>query len=269
MYVRLAFAVAAHLEPEILIVDEVLAVGDTQFQQKCMGKMQQVARSEGRTILFVSHNLAAIQHLCTAALLLQRGSLMTAGKTEDVLRAYRSNDAAAAQHSAGSTSDGRTRPAWAQSLVTEAGLTNADGQPANTFAIGDSMTVSVGFSMPAGSRLRAPCLGVVIKNSLHAPVAAVNMRMTGSVTVLPMSSGVISCELEHPPLAPGRYTIDVWLGDSTEDLDHVQDCVVFDVEATDYYGSGVPPFDNLGNLVLRPKWFTRTVDQTIHLSSSS
>jgi lipopolysaccharide transport system ATP-binding protein len=268
MYVRLAFAVAAHLEPEILVVDEVLAVGDTQFQQKCMGKMQQVARGEGRTILFVSHNLAAVQHLCTTAILLQRGSVINVGGTDEVLQAYRSSDAGQPPGGAGSSADARNRPAWARKLVTEAALSNADGQPVNTFAIGDSITISVGFSMPAGSTLRAPCLGVVIKNSLHTPVAAVNMRMTGSVTVLPMSSGVISCELERTPLAPGRYTIDVWLGDNTEDLDHVQDCAAFDVEATDYYGSGVPPFHNLGNLVLRPKWSTRTDDRAIHQSAS-
>jgi len=89
MYVRLAFAVAAHLEPEILIVDEVLAVGDAEFQKKCLGKMEDVAK-QGRTVLFVSHNLGAVANLCTTAFLLQSGSVVLAGKTSDVVNRYQS-----------------------------------------------------------------------------------------------------------------------------------------------------------------------------------
>lgn len=88
MYVRLAFAVAAHMDPEILIVDEVLAVGDAQFQRKCMGKMQDVSRQEGRTVLFVSHNMAAIKALCTQALCLERGKVVATGATDSVLQRY-------------------------------------------------------------------------------------------------------------------------------------------------------------------------------------
>lgn len=88
MYVRLAFAVAAHLEPEILIVDEVLAVGDVQFQQKCLGKMQDVAAGEGRTVLFVSHNTAAIAQLCTHALFLEQGRITYAGAVAECLALY-------------------------------------------------------------------------------------------------------------------------------------------------------------------------------------
>jgi lipopolysaccharide transport system ATP-binding protein len=88
MYVRLAFAVAAHLEPEILIIDEVLAVGDVQFQKKCLGKMEDVSKSEGRTILFVSHNLVAVQNLCDKALLLDKGNLVADGPTKAVISQY-------------------------------------------------------------------------------------------------------------------------------------------------------------------------------------
>ena len=88
MYVRLAFAVAAHLEPEILIVDEVLAVGDADFQKKCLGKMQNVAASEGRTVLFVSHNMPAVRKLCTRGLLLERGTLKLAGTVDEIVAGY-------------------------------------------------------------------------------------------------------------------------------------------------------------------------------------
>jgi len=88
MYVRLAFAVAAHLEPEILIVDEVLAVGDADFQKKCLGKMESVATKEGRTVLFVSHNMGAVTQLCGRGLLLEQGVMKTSGTTEEVVKVY-------------------------------------------------------------------------------------------------------------------------------------------------------------------------------------
>lgn len=88
MYVRLAFAVAAHLEPEILIIDEVLAVGDSNFQKKCLGKMEDVSSKEGRTVLFVSHNMAAIKQLCSTAIFLEKGSLKTQGSIQNVMDSY-------------------------------------------------------------------------------------------------------------------------------------------------------------------------------------
>jgi lipopolysaccharide transport system ATP-binding protein len=88
MYVRLAFSVAAHLEPEILIVDEVLAVGDAEFQKKCLGKMEEVTKQDGRTILFVSHNMAAVERLCKKTVLLEHGKIKMFGDTKEVVHAY-------------------------------------------------------------------------------------------------------------------------------------------------------------------------------------
>jgi lipopolysaccharide transport system ATP-binding protein len=95
MYVRLAFAVAAHLEPEILIVDEVLAVGDAEFQKKCLGKMNQVSTNEGRTVLFVSHNLTAVESLCNQAIYLDMGRMVMQSGTADVVKEYVSRDLSA------------------------------------------------------------------------------------------------------------------------------------------------------------------------------
>ena len=88
MYVRLAFAIAAHLEPEILIVDEVLAVGDAQFQKKCLGKMEDVSKVGGRTVLFVSHNMGTILQLCNTSILLNQGQIEQIGKTSSIVEAY-------------------------------------------------------------------------------------------------------------------------------------------------------------------------------------
>jgi len=92
MYVRLAFAVAAHLDPEILIVDEVLAVGDAQFQKKCLGKMQDVSTKEGRSVLFVSHNMAVMQQLCSMAMFLEAGALKFQGQIQAAVDLYLSNN---------------------------------------------------------------------------------------------------------------------------------------------------------------------------------
>jgi len=141
MYVRLAFAVAAHLEPEILIVDEVLAVGDLAFQKKCVGKMQSVAAQEGRTVLFVSHNLHAVRRLCTRALLLAGGRLAAAGPTQTIL----------AQFAEGIEGDtGSAVPAPSPELLTQAYVTGAwietpDGQPLGAVHLGEPWRVRVGF----------------------------------------------------------------------------------------------------------------------------
>lgn len=103
MYVRLAFSVAAHMEPDILLVDEVLAVGDAEFQKKCLGKMEEVTKKSGRTILFVSHNMAAIQSLCKKCILLEKGEVKNIGNTEDIVNEYTS----------GSTADG-TEKVWTE-----------------------------------------------------------------------------------------------------------------------------------------------------------
>jgi lipopolysaccharide transport system ATP-binding protein len=107
MYVRLAFAVAAHLEPEILIVDEVLAVGDAEFQKKCLGKIKDVATKEGRTVLFVSHNMAAVQALCHNGILLNDGRILVRGSVRDVVAKYSASDKATAQVTAGRAFSGK------------------------------------------------------------------------------------------------------------------------------------------------------------------
>lgn len=252
MYVRLAFAVAAHLEPEILIVDEVLAVGDSQFQQKCLGKMQDVAKGAGRTVLFVSHNLAAVEHLCTSAVMLRNGRLVTSGGTADVLECYRR--ASLSQQPAEASNDRLARPSWAQPIIHETKVTSINDEIRDAFGIGDSIRIHVAFITPATAPLASPVLGVVVKNNLGVPVAAVNMRMTGDVRPSRIANGTIICELDAVPLAPGRYTVDAWLGDGPIDVDAIECAAAFEIEATDYYGSGVPPFGHLGHLVLKPTW---------------
>lgn len=141
MQMRLAFAVAAHLEPEILIIDEVLAVGDLAFQKKCLGKMKSISHQEGRTVLFVSHNLHAIRQLCRSALLLQRGKVALQGSVESVLNGYISTATSADVASCPPPSADLLERAFALSVILE----TSGGQPAVELAVGESWSLRLRF----------------------------------------------------------------------------------------------------------------------------
>jgi lipopolysaccharide transport system ATP-binding protein len=158
MYVRLAFAVAAHLEPEVLLVDEVLAVGDVGFQRKCLGKMGDVAR-EGRTVLFVSHNMGAISNLCQRAMLLDGGRIVDSGSTDSVVQSY--VRLATSALTADGYSDLRTRarrghvskaglyrsPLRSQAMFDWVRTINGQGDQTGTFVEGEPVTVEVGLTL--------------------------------------------------------------------------------------------------------------------------
>ena len=176
MQMRLAFAVAAHLEPDIFLVDEALAVGDVAFQKKCLGKMEDVAKT-GRTVLFVSHNMAAIEHLCHRAYLFDKGHLVGAGKTHDVVEAY----LAAVQAAGGQGVSQRTdRQGNGQLRFTDIAFCGPSGTPLEVVQSGQDLEIVVGygtdayrrrggagFTAPVGRSvsgcpaLRVPCTGAV------------------------------------------------------------------------------------------------------------
>src|SRR4051794_13075027 len=156
MYVRLAFAVAAHLEPEILIIDEVLAVGDAEFQKRCLARMSDVTK-EGRTILFVSHNAQVVRRLCRKALLLERGELVAEGHVEDVMRTYFASieepSAGLRRWSDEILGDGDCR-------VLEVRVTDDSGEPAATFFSSKPIYVTVEFEIPELNSLLNPSLDI-------------------------------------------------------------------------------------------------------------
>ncbi len=249
MYVRLAFAVAAHLEPEILLVDEVLAVGDAAFQKKCLGKMGDVAR-EGRTVLFVSHNMAAISNLCPYALLLNQGKVVCLNKTDDVIEAYQSTLV-----SMKSFEDiRRTRPSWAQPMITSVRILGADGEQRDSFPLGSDVIVEMSFDSQSDG-LSKPVMGVVINHLTRGTAGGVNTRMSGFwPSNGPYRSAVMRCKLQRVPLLQGSYTVDVWLGNGVADVDTLKDCASFSIEATDFYGTGQIPFAHMGLVALEPLW---------------
>ena len=252
MYVRLAFAVAAHLDCEIVVVDEVLAVGDTEFQKKCLGKMKDVADS-GRTVLLVSHNMAAVTNLCTRALVMGEGKLLFDGPTDRAVAFYTARDLAAA---AGGAQDlGKFRPGWARKLIRSARALDADGRERTCFPMGSDIRVEIDFEVPDGQPLRLPVMGVIMQHSTLGTVGGVNTRMTAFEPPRGQyRAGTLSCVLKRPPLLQGIYAIDVWLGDGPADLDCLSGYLRIEIDAADVYGTGRTPFHHMGSIFLEPQW---------------
>jgi lipopolysaccharide transport system ATP-binding protein len=244
MFVRLAFAVAAHLEPEILLVDEVLAVGDQAFQKRCLGKMGDVAR-EGRTVLFVSHNMASIEALCNTCLFLSDGQFVAKGQTHQVVSRYMTAHLRPESASVSlSVHSGRRR--GSHPLMKVVTLSDDSGTPTGAIRMGSSLSVAVTFTCDAGPIL--PGLGVVLKNAHGVAIFAVNEKLVGGdLLENRVVCGTVICELDNPPLLPGKYSFDLYLGDTSgrDILDVVSDAISFEVQAADVFGTGqLPAFDS-------------------------
>jgi lipopolysaccharide transport system ATP-binding protein len=222
MYVRLAFAVAAHLEPEILVVDEVLAVGDAEFQKKCLGKMQDVSKG-GRTVLFVSHNMAAVKSLTNRGILLKQGHLLFDGPTEEAVQSY-------VQHSAVSGKDAPNR-SWGRGVHTAiraVRLLDACGRPANTYTPGKPMYIEVTFDTDGTGNLS---LEIFLADSARCRIGMASLYQFHG-EVLPSARGTYSCVLsiEALWLASGSYFLDVSTSVINVEWDHrVEAALEFDV----------------------------------------
>jgi lipopolysaccharide transport system ATP-binding protein len=239
MFVRLAFAVAAHLEPEILLIDEVLAVGDWAFQKRCLGKIGDVAR-DGRTVLFVSHNMASIEALCSTCLLINNGQLESKGKTSHIIARYMA--AELKPESARCSLIGHPgRRKDSIPIMTSVTLRDDRDTPVGAIRMGSSLALSVSFTCER--RPIIPVIGVVLKNAHGVAILGVNNKFIGGYHFEKrILSGNISCQLEHPPLLPGHYSIDLYLGDGAEDVDVVYDAISLEVQPADVFGTGqLPP----------------------------
>jgi lipopolysaccharide transport system ATP-binding protein len=235
MYVRLAFAVAAHLEPEILIVDEVLAVGDAQFQKKCLGKMQDVARTSGRTILFVSHNTAALQAICRTGLWLQQGRIVQAGPINDCLSAYLASGNEAAVFPVNAA-----KPQIVSAVLDRAALVTG------------KLRISIGYKSPFV--LNRPVIGIILHNKFGQPISGSNGRMLGeNWAPAPATEGVIVAEVNPLPLHSDTYRASLYLGDAMQDYDQKLDAVEFDYVSPHFYPQS-PPLHVIGNLDLPWHW---------------
>lgn len=195
MYVRLAFAVAAHLEPEILVVDEVLAVGDAEFRQKCLGKIREVSTESGRTCLFVSHNLSAILSICNKGILLQNGGVLAAGKAEDVCSIY-------------TTAPNVPRKVASGSWLSDIHLCDDTGCPTHSIMEGDCLHIAITVRIPENIFK----IAFVFRNEQQIEV--VNLFDENFLVHSASGQDVsLSIWARRLPLLPGRYTVDLWIAD--------------------------------------------------------
>jgi lipopolysaccharide transport system ATP-binding protein len=250
MYVRLAFAVAAHLEPEILVVDEVLAVGDAAFQKKCLSKMDEVAHG-GRTILFVSHNMAAIQALCRKAMLLSSGRMAKVGGTEEIVRDYLTerNSGSSGQLGPGAAK----RSSQYEPIIDSAFLMDGSGSAVGAIPIGAEVTIRI--CLNSKRRLVRPVIGIGINNYLGMRVAGFNTIMNTNLAVAEISRPcTLDCHVPSLPLAPGEYSVKLVVTETGEDVDVLEEAFGFKVLTTDYYGTGRLPTATQGVFLCRADW---------------
>jgi lipopolysaccharide transport system ATP-binding protein len=238
MYVRLAFAVAAHIDPEILVIDEVLAVGDAEFQQKCLGKMSEAARS-GRTVLFVSHQLATVENLCHTGLLLERGRVKTAGPVREVIAAYSAEVTPQSHESFVQRLDRRGNGAI---RFAEARILTDAGEPARSLAAGTSAIFEIRLQNTTGKTLRALHLSVGIDNAFGQRVTTWSTTYAGGdFPMTPVGEFEVRIRLPRLALVPGVYRYNLFATVQGDVADWLLPAGSFDVEAGDFYGSGQLP----------------------------
>jgi lipopolysaccharide transport system ATP-binding protein len=231
MYLRLAFAVAAFLEPEILIVDEVLAVGDQSFRNKCLRKMEDVAHN-GRTVLFVSHDITAVSHLCTAAILLSQGKLTARGAVDDVVSEYRMSLFRA------STTDllGRTdRKGDGGIKLSRIRILNSAGESADTVLSGENIEIIIDYV----AEREFPQLEFTLTfySMSGAPLVHCSMSQSSGPILIEPGHGRVACRIAEFPLAQGRYTINA-AAQMGQLYDWVESASVINVETVNYFGNG-------------------------------
>jgi lipopolysaccharide transport system ATP-binding protein len=235
MYVRLAFAVAAHLDPEILIVDEVLAVGDAEFQKKCLGKMKEVATGSGRTVLFVSHNMAAIDSLCDTAIMLAGGSVKARGDCAEVIKIYKH----AVDELPSNSFVQFKRPPETHVWMTSAQL-KVNGSPSSNIPMDADVSLEV--MVQSDNLLSAPKILVVIHSQDGYRILHTSNRFCPTIALSGKSHlGKMDIQLGRLPLTPSRYSISFHLEVNGRSQHSSLESLIFDIEACDVTGQGWVP----------------------------
>ncbi len=261
MYMRLAFSVAAHLDPEILVVDEVLAVGDAAFQKKCLGRMRDIS-TEGRTVLFVSHNMAAIRSLCNRGILLSNGSKIFEGPAGECVDRYLAEITQHATNEVDLTSVRRPKGLDANLRITRLRLFSPDGRPLVRAGAPLEMELEFTTSEP----LEDVVLGVRILSADNVSIMECRSSHSyGEINQLSPGHYSITCRIDQNVLSPGLYLLNVGARCASKPLDHVTQAMTFEVysdEATSIWLQGT------GGCVRVPSKWTQPSAITEYAGSS-
>jgi lipopolysaccharide transport system ATP-binding protein len=249
MYVRLAFAVAAHLEPEVLIVDEVLAVGDAEFQKKCMHQMKRVS-SSGRTILFVSHNMAAVENLCTTCLFFSAGCLAAAGPTQKVIADYQAHWGSTGGWKVDLAGHRNRTGSEVRKLQT---LTfSSDGEPTATIKMGDHLEIAIDYRCV--TQARHVKVGLMLEDARGYRVVSFSptFQCPHLFRNAPLSGRAV-CSIPSLNLVDGYYTVNVFYEDD-QGAEGVLGAGRIEVLPKDVFGTGKIPDSQIGVVFAPAKW---------------
>ena len=227
MYVRLAFAVAAHLEPEILIVDEVLAVGDAEFQKKAIGKMQDISKGQGRTVLFVSHNMAAISQLCNKSILLSKGTIIKYGNTDSIIEYYLKENS----KNEISINNPKSRIGSKDVYISDVSVLDNLLVKTENFNSGDSIIVDVTFKSKPEINISNIVFGIGIDNQLGVRIFSGSSSWLGKVfsKTTKDESFNVKFYIKDLPLHRGTYLISIIASNGIEPLDYIEHCASFTI----------------------------------------
>ena len=234
MTVRLGFAVAAHLEPEILVVDEVLAVGDAEFQKKAIGKMQDVSRGEGRTVLFVSHNMASIRHLCKSGIVLENGQVVFKGTANDAIDRYMASNSCLLVDTPISEYP-RPKDCNGDIRFDSVDFLNKENKPITPHS-GEFVRIQLGMKVSKSTKACKVSLDLFSQwDSLlmNFPSFVVNGNMS-----VEEGERVVNCDIERLPLTGGVYKLSLWVANEKGTADYLEMAVPMEVQDDDYFKTG-------------------------------
>jgi lipopolysaccharide transport system ATP-binding protein len=251
MRLRLGFSVAAHLSPDILLVDEVLAVGDADFQKKCLDVMDGL-RTSGRTVLFVSHNMTAVESLCSRCIWIEAGKLRADGEARSVVAEYMRTFARSSSGIVNLESI-ESRTGTGKARFTRMEFLDEAGKPTSVVRSGDQLTLRLHYR--GHEQIRDLVVGVSIDNEYGTMIAASNNWGTGDgIPIVEPGEGYADFEIDCLYLQPSRYYLTLRLGKWNNRYDELKNCIAFDVETSDYYGSGRGIDRSFGLVFFPSRW---------------
>jgi lipopolysaccharide transport system ATP-binding protein len=256
MMLRLAFSVSAHLEAEILIVDEVLSVGDLAFQEKCLGRMKD-ASSEGRTVIFVSHNLAAVQGLCTRGMLLSGGEMVAEGPTTEVIQEY----VRRVRSTAGTDLSERTDRIGTGELRFQSIHLECDGEIVDAPISGQDLDLVLRYE-GQGKPLKNVNFGIAILTHLDVVMIMLSSEAHGSYFKTLPARGEVRVRIPRMPLPTGQYLVNLWSDVAGAPVDWVTGACELTVTQGDYYGSGKEIPASHVSVLVDHEWMVRAIDET-------
>jgi lipopolysaccharide transport system ATP-binding protein len=250
MYVRLAFAVAAHLDPEILIVDEVLAVGDAEFQKKCISKMHDVSRTQGRTILFVSHNMASISNLCSRGLLVQDGRISFDGIADASIEKYLASIYSRARTR---LADREDRQGSGVVHFEEVMITDASGRTTDTLISGATYHFNFVYKATAPIKGEVVCAFNIMDGLGNCLVNLSSINATGE-SLKTYERGIFKCTIAKLQLRSGLYHSNLFCSSAGEVADWISTAFTVQVQDGDFYGTGKIPDQTQGLFLCDCNW---------------